>query len=175
MVSVAQVSAVESDFAGLGNAANGTLSVAVSDIGSNLSSAALATLGADARVASIGVSSGALSLTESQFVSGVTLAGMAKITGGWSVDVTSASVAQVDSIESAFSGLGNAGNGALSIAIRDGAGNLTSAALATLGADPDGVVDHGLRRDVVADRDAIRRRGRLGWPRQDCRRPGASA
>ena len=51
-------SAAESAFAALSNSANGSLAIAVSDTASNLTNAVFVALGADARVASIAVSSG---------------------------------------------------------------------------------------------------------------------
>ena len=112
------------------------MSISVVDAGANLTSAALVTLGGDSDVQSIAVT-GVVSFTEAQFVTGGDLQGLAKIAGAWSVAVSSASVAEVSAVESAFSALGNAGASSLTTAVADAAANIDSAALAALGADSD--------------------------------------
>ena len=129
-VAVAQVAAVEA-ITGLGGTP--TLSIAVTDSGSNITGAALATLGADGKVTSITDTGGAISLTEAQYTGAATDAGLAKMIGTYTVDVSS-TVAQVSAIE-AITGLG--GTPTLSIAVSDVGANFTNTALTNLGSDPD--------------------------------------
>ena len=126
-VTVAEVATVEA-VSGLGGTP--TLSIAVSDIAANLTSAALVALGGDNNVTSIAVSSGAISLTEAQFVADG--AGLGKLTGAYTVDVTGVSYLQVATVE----GISLPGTPTLSIAVSDTGGDLTSSALAALGGDP---------------------------------------
>jgi hypothetical protein len=126
-VSYAQVATVEA----ISLPGTPTLSIAVSDTGGDLTSAALVALGSDTKVTSIAVTSGAISLTESQFVALGDDAGLAKLTGSYTVDVTGVSYAQVPTVE----GISLSGTPTLSIAVSDTGGDLTSAALVALGGD----------------------------------------
>jgi hypothetical protein len=128
-VSVAQVTPVETQ-TGLGGSP--TLSIAVSDTGANITSAALSTLGADSIIASIADTSGPITLTEAQFTATADDAGLAKMTGAYTVDVTGVTAAQVVTVEN-VTGLGGAPT--LSIAVSDVGSNITDAALQSLGAD----------------------------------------
>jgi hypothetical protein len=125
-VSYLQVSTVE----GISLPGTPTLSIAVSDTGGDLTSSALAALGGDPKVTSITVTTGAISLTEAQFAADT--AGLAKLTGTYTIDVTGVTVADIPTVE----GISLPGTPTLSIAVSD-TGTAISGALATLGSDND--------------------------------------
>ncbi len=127
-VTVAQVPTVEA-VTGLGGTP--TLSIAVSDIGSNITAGRLVAFGADPKVTSIAVSSGALSLTQTQFTAAGEDAGLAKMTGAYAMNVTAVGVAFVTTVEAVSLG----GTPTLSIAVADIGSRINSAQLVTLGAD----------------------------------------
>jgi hypothetical protein len=126
---VAEVSSVESATYG----GTPTLSIAVSDVGSAFTASALVSLGSDGDVMSIVDTSGAITLTEAQFTNANDDAGLAKMTGSYTVDVTGVTVGKVATVE-AVTGLG--GTPTLSIAVSD-SGSVISGALSSLGSDSD--------------------------------------
>ncbi|MGD0142426.1 MAG: hypothetical protein ABSC92_04645, partial [Rhizomicrobium sp.] len=125
-VSLTQLPTVTSDFTGLLNAGNGTLQVGISDTASAISGA-LDSLNTNGYVTSINIASGgALTLTESQFVGGLTALG--EITNGsFTIDVSGVSLLQLPTVTSDFTGLSNASYGTLSVGISDTASAISAA------------------------------------------------
>ena len=77
---VTQVGALEADFVGLPDAEGGALWITVDDIASNLTNAALGTLGADMHVNNISITGGGtLTLTEGEFSSAANYCGVREI------------------------------------------------------------------------------------------------
>jgi len=128
-VSVAQVSTVE----GVSISGSPNLSIAVSDVGSNLTDSALQSLGIDGKVTSIADSSGVIALTEAQFTGTDEDLALAKMTGAYTVDVSGVSVAEIGAVEA----VNLTGSPTLSIAVSDTGGGITSASLASMGTDND--------------------------------------
>jgi hypothetical protein len=151
-VSVAQIAAVEA----VSLAGTPTLSIAVSDTGADITSAALVSMGSDNDVTSIAVASGAITLTEAQFVASADVTGLEKITSAFTVDVTGATTAQVANVTTDFGNLTNSASGTLSIAVSDTAVHVANSAPSlNTNTDVTSVAVTDTAAHVVADLDIL--------------------
>jgi hypothetical protein len=103
-----------------------TLSIAVSDVGSAFTGSALVSLGSDGDVMSIAVTSGQISLTETQFTTTADQAGILKIGGSFAVNVTGVTAGQAATVTADFQNLSNSDDGTLSISVSDTAAHVAT-------------------------------------------------